>query len=61
MLCKKTVYNNLSLELNLSKLRAEDVLWTSSKEVLLTFPYGPLCKVKGHPLPMSRVRLLQTF
>ena len=36
-----------------TKLRLEDVLWTCLKDVLWTFPYGPLCNAKGCPLPTS--------
>ena len=43
-----------------TKLRPDDVLRASLKNVLWTYPCVPLCNAKGRPLPTSWGRLLPT-
>ena len=43
-----------------AKLRSDDVLRTSPKDLLWTFPYGLLCNGMGRPLPKLSGRPLPT-
>ena len=63
------VISKVLLHSHSEKLRPEDFLRTSSKNVLWTSPYGPLCNAKwrclprswGCPLPTSLGRWNMTF